>query len=170
MTITDTTNPAQTFTPVGRSTFPATVGGHDGYVGFTGATGGSMATQQILTWTYSTSVKLRWFFRRSTWPVPRSPPVQASHLQLSGLSRRKWNHPRCHQGWRQRGVHRERADSRDLRRKSFLQAECSRAASCRPRSIPPTSARRWMSSLRLEKVMRERSGQRQLLPAPETII
>ena len=57
LTITDATNPAQTFTTSWRIDIPATVGGPTAYVGFTGATGGSMATQQVLTWTYSTSSK-----------------------------------------------------------------------------------------------------------------
>jgi hypothetical protein len=53
MTITDTTNPSQTFTTSWPINIPGTVGGTTAYVGFTGATGGSLATQQILTWTYS---------------------------------------------------------------------------------------------------------------------
>jgi Legume lectin domain/Chitobiase/beta-hexosaminidase C-terminal domain/Bacterial lectin len=57
MTITDAANPAQTFTTNWTVDIPGTVGGPTAYVGFTGATGGSMATQQILTWTYSTSAK-----------------------------------------------------------------------------------------------------------------
>ena len=31
---------------------PVTVGGNTAYVGFTGATGGSTSTQQILSWTF----------------------------------------------------------------------------------------------------------------------
>ena len=53
MTITDTANPAQTFTTSWPIDIPGTIGGTTGFVGFTGATGGSMATEQILTWTYS---------------------------------------------------------------------------------------------------------------------
>jgi hypothetical protein len=53
MTITDTSNPSQTFTtswPVNIAAFV----GSTGYVGFTGATGGLVSTQQILTWSYAT--------------------------------------------------------------------------------------------------------------------
>ena len=57
MTVTDTTNPAQTFTTSWPINIPTTVGGTTAYVGFTGATGGSTATEQILSWTYSTSGK-----------------------------------------------------------------------------------------------------------------
>src|ERR1700730_701296 len=53
MTITDTSNPSQTFTASWPVNIPATVGS-SAYVGFTGATGGLVATQQILTWSYTT--------------------------------------------------------------------------------------------------------------------
>src|SRR5207253_7685588 len=53
MTITDTTVPANTFTTSFPINIPATVGGNTALVGFTGATGGQTATQEILTWTYS---------------------------------------------------------------------------------------------------------------------
>jgi hypothetical protein len=55
MTITDTTNAAKTFTTKWPVNIPATVGGNTAYVGFTGATGGSFAIQEIARWTYSTS-------------------------------------------------------------------------------------------------------------------
>src|SRR5258708_24851768 len=54
MTITDQTPPATTFTTSWPINIPATVGGTTAYVGFTGGTGGGTATQEILTWTYST--------------------------------------------------------------------------------------------------------------------
>ena len=63
MTITDTTNPAQTFTTSWPIDISGTVGGTTAFVGFTGATGGSMSTQQILTWTYSTSGKTPLIFQ-----------------------------------------------------------------------------------------------------------
>jgi hypothetical protein len=53
MTITDTANPAQTFTASWPIDIAGTVGGTTAYAGFTGATGGAVATQQILTWTYT---------------------------------------------------------------------------------------------------------------------
>jgi len=53
MTITDTTVPANSFTTSFPINIPATVGGNTAFVGFTGATGGQTATQEILTWTYN---------------------------------------------------------------------------------------------------------------------
>ena len=52
MTITDTSNPTQTFTTSWQVNIPGTVGS-TAYVGFTGATGGLVSIQQILTWSYS---------------------------------------------------------------------------------------------------------------------
>jgi hypothetical protein len=54
MTITDTVNTAQTFTTSWAVNIPGTVGGNTAWVGFTGGTGGAVATQEILTWTYAT--------------------------------------------------------------------------------------------------------------------
>ena len=53
MTITDTTNPSDTFTTSWPIDIPGTVGGNTAYVGFTGATGVSVANQDVVTWTYS---------------------------------------------------------------------------------------------------------------------
>jgi hypothetical protein len=53
MTITDTSNPTQTFTTSWPVNIVSTVGS-SAYVGFTGATGGLVSNEQILTWTYST--------------------------------------------------------------------------------------------------------------------
>jgi hypothetical protein len=55
MTITDTGVPTDTFTISFPINIPGTVGGNTALVGFTGGTGGLSATQEILTWTYSTS-------------------------------------------------------------------------------------------------------------------
>jgi hypothetical protein len=52
MTITDTTNTADTFTTSWPINIPATVGANTAWVGFTAGTGGLTATQEILTWTY----------------------------------------------------------------------------------------------------------------------
>jgi len=52
MTITDTVNTANTFTTSWPINIPGTVGANTAFVGFTGATGGYTATQEILTWTY----------------------------------------------------------------------------------------------------------------------
>jgi hypothetical protein len=53
MTITDTSNPSQTFSTSWPVNILATVGS-TAYAGFTGATGGLTSTEQILTWSYST--------------------------------------------------------------------------------------------------------------------
>jgi hypothetical protein len=51
MTITDTTTHA-TFAISWAVNIPGTVGGNTAFVGFTGGTGGDLATQEILNWTY----------------------------------------------------------------------------------------------------------------------
>src|SRR5208337_3977073 len=51
MTITDTSTTV-TFTASWQINIPAMVGGNTAYVGFTGATGVSVANQDIITWTY----------------------------------------------------------------------------------------------------------------------
>jgi hypothetical protein len=50
--LTDTVTGAS-FTGTDVVNIPATVGGNSAYVGFTAGTGGSVATQEILTWTYT---------------------------------------------------------------------------------------------------------------------
>jgi hypothetical protein len=52
--ITDT-GTGKSFSSSASVNIPGVVGGSTAYVGFTGGTGGSTATQEILTWTYSTS-------------------------------------------------------------------------------------------------------------------
>jgi hypothetical protein len=54
MTITDTSTPADTFTTSWPINIPSTVGANTAFVGFTAGTGGQTATQEILSWTYST--------------------------------------------------------------------------------------------------------------------
>src|ERR1700719_871022 len=54
MTITDTVTSA-TFTNAWTINIPGTVGGNTAFVGFTGGTGGQTATQQIISWTYSSN-------------------------------------------------------------------------------------------------------------------
>ena len=51
-TITDVTT-AKTFSTSASVNIPSTVGGNSAYIGFTSGTGGSTATQEILTWTYT---------------------------------------------------------------------------------------------------------------------
>jgi hypothetical protein len=54
MTITDTKTKAS-FSKSWAINIPATVGGNTAYVGFTGATGGLTAVQDVVSWTYSAS-------------------------------------------------------------------------------------------------------------------
>jgi len=54
MTVTDTKTKAS-FSKNWTIDIPTTVGGNTAYVGFTAATGGLTATQNVLSWTYSTS-------------------------------------------------------------------------------------------------------------------
>jgi hypothetical protein len=53
MLITDMNNPAATFTTSWKIDIPGTVGSTNAYAGFTGATGGLTANQQILTWSFT---------------------------------------------------------------------------------------------------------------------
>ena len=53
MSITDASNPADTFSTSWTINIPTTVGGNAALVGFTGGTGGLTAIQEILTWTYN---------------------------------------------------------------------------------------------------------------------
>jgi hypothetical protein len=53
MTLTDTVTNA-TVTEVFPVNIPALVGGNSAWVGFTGGTGGGTATQNVLSWTYTT--------------------------------------------------------------------------------------------------------------------
>jgi hypothetical protein len=53
MTITDVNMPADTFTESWVVNIPGTVRGNTAYAGFTGGTGGATATQDILSWTFT---------------------------------------------------------------------------------------------------------------------
>jgi hypothetical protein len=70
MTITDTTNTTETFTTSWPINIASTVGANNAYVGFTGGTGGLTATQEILTWTYSTTA--------APPPPPKKPVIYAT--------------------------------------------------------------------------------------------
>jgi hypothetical protein len=81
LTLTDQVNTSQTFTTSWPVNIPSVVGGGTAYVGFTGGTGGSVANQDIVTWTYSSGSP-------STPPPPppaKSPIVYAA-TNLSALS------------------------------------------------------------------------------------
>ena len=53
MTLTDAAVPADTFTTSWTVNIPGIVGANTAYVGFTGGTGGFTATQDVITWTYT---------------------------------------------------------------------------------------------------------------------
>jgi hypothetical protein len=53
LTITDTNNPAATFSTNFAVDIPGTIGGATAFVGFTGGTGGATAIQQILQWNFT---------------------------------------------------------------------------------------------------------------------
>jgi hypothetical protein len=55
-TVTDAFNPSETFTTSQVINIPGSVGGNTAYVGFTGGTGGQTAIQEILNWTYVSSL------------------------------------------------------------------------------------------------------------------
>ncbi|HLY60755.1 MAG TPA: chitobiase/beta-hexosaminidase C-terminal domain-containing protein [Terriglobia bacterium] len=55
MTITDASDTTKTFTYSWAINIPATVGGNTAYLGFTGGTGGYTATQDIVTWTFTST-------------------------------------------------------------------------------------------------------------------
>ncbi len=74
MTITDTKTNAS-FSKSWAINIPAIVGGATAYVGFTGATGGQTALQDVLSWTYSTSSGNQ----AQSIPVPQ-PPTDV-HIQ-----------------------------------------------------------------------------------------
>ena len=52
MTITDASNPADTFNIVWPINIPSTVGSNTAFLGFTAGTGGETATQNLISWTY----------------------------------------------------------------------------------------------------------------------
>jgi Legume lectin domain/Chitobiase/beta-hexosaminidase C-terminal domain len=55
-TVTDAFNPSETFSTSQAINIPSTVGGNTAYVGFTGGTGGETAIQEIINWTYVSSL------------------------------------------------------------------------------------------------------------------
>ena len=77
-TITDTTNTTETFSTSWPINIPGTVGGNTAYVGFTAGTGGLTATQEILTWTYSTTA--------TPPPAPPKTPVVYQTTNLPAVS------------------------------------------------------------------------------------
>jgi hypothetical protein len=77
MIITDT-NTAQTCTQSWAVDIPGTVGGNTAYVGFTGATGSSVANQDIVTWTYGSNA--------TTPPTTSKTPIVYKSTALKATS------------------------------------------------------------------------------------
>ncbi len=84
MTITDTTNTAQSFTTSWPINIPGTVGGNTAYVGFTAGTGGLTSTQEIITWSYSTTGTT------TPPPGPKTPVVYQTANLVAASSGPTW--------------------------------------------------------------------------------
>jgi hypothetical protein len=83
MTVTDVST-AETFSTTWTVNIPSVVGGNTAYVGFTGATGGSTAIQEILTWSFSNTIKTATNYQTSKLVVTTSGPSVQS-LSYSGF-------------------------------------------------------------------------------------
>jgi hypothetical protein len=77
MTITDATIPADTFTTSWTVNIPSTVGANTAYAGFTGGTGGQTATQDILTWTFTSGAPGTVQYEATKIPVTGSPNARS---------------------------------------------------------------------------------------------
>jgi len=77
MTITDASTPADTFTTSWTVNIPGTVGANTAYVGFTGGTGGQTATQDILTWTFTSGAPAAIQYEATKIPVTGSPNARS---------------------------------------------------------------------------------------------
>jgi hypothetical protein len=77
MTITDATMPADTFTTSWTVNIPSTVGANTAYAGFTGGTGGQTATQDILTWTFTSGAPGTVQYEATKIPVTGSPNTRS---------------------------------------------------------------------------------------------
>jgi hypothetical protein len=74
MTITDTRNTSETFATSWPIDIPGTVGGNTAFVGFTGATGNSVADQDVITWTYTNTATSK----PTSTPTTKTPIVYRS--------------------------------------------------------------------------------------------
>lgn len=70
MTVSDASIPADTFTTSWTINIPSIVGSSTAYIGFTAGTGGQTATQEIITWTYTSSSSLPTVATPSFSPAP----------------------------------------------------------------------------------------------------
>jgi hypothetical protein len=77
MTITDATTPADTFTTSWTVNIPSTVGANTAYAGFTGGTGGMTATQDILSWTFTSGAPGTIQYEATKIPVTGSPNARS---------------------------------------------------------------------------------------------
>src|SRR5580693_8722297 len=77
MTITDATTPADTFTTSWTVNIPSTVGANTAYAGFTGGTGGMTATQDILSWTFTSGAPGVIQYEATKIPVTGSPNARS---------------------------------------------------------------------------------------------
>ena len=77
MTITDATIPANTFTTNWTVNIPSTVGANTAYAGFTGGTGGQTATQDILSWTFTSGAPGTIQYEATKIPVTGSPNARS---------------------------------------------------------------------------------------------
>jgi hypothetical protein len=77
MTITDASTPADTFTTSWTVNIPSTVGANTAFVGFTGGTGGETATQDILTWTFTSGAPGAIQYEATKIPVTGAPNARS---------------------------------------------------------------------------------------------
>lgn len=77
MTITDATTPSDTFTTSWTLNIPNVVGATTAYAGFTGGTGGLSATQDILTWTFTSGPPGPIQYEATSIPVRGSPDARS---------------------------------------------------------------------------------------------
>jgi Legume lectin domain/Chitobiase/beta-hexosaminidase C-terminal domain len=77
MTITDATTPADTFTTSWTVNIPSTVGANSAFAGFTAGTGGQTATQDILTWTFTSGAPGTIQYEATKIPVTGSPNARS---------------------------------------------------------------------------------------------
>ncbi|MGC1644581.1 MAG: chitobiase/beta-hexosaminidase C-terminal domain-containing protein, partial [Candidatus Sulfotelmatobacter sp.] len=77
MTITDATTPADTFTTSWAVNIPGTVGANTAFAGFTAGTGGQTATQDILTWTFTSGAPGTIQYEATKIPVTGSPNARS---------------------------------------------------------------------------------------------
>jgi len=77
MTITDATTPADTFTTSWTVNIPSSVGANTAYAGFAGGTGGLTATQDILSWTFTSGAPGTIQYEATKIPVTGSPNARS---------------------------------------------------------------------------------------------